>query len=103
MTTRLPTYFVSHGGGPWPWMKDQYGGAYDKLEASLVDMKRQAGARPKAVLVVTSHWETDAFTCLQRRGARHDLRLWRLPAAHLPDPATRRRATRSSRPAWPHC
>jgi aromatic ring-opening dioxygenase catalytic subunit (LigB family) len=62
MTTRLPTYFVSHGGGPWPWMKDQYGGAYDKLEASLVDMKRQAGARPKAVLVVTSHWETDAFT-----------------------------------------
>ena len=21
--TRLPTYFVSHGGGPWPWMKAQ--------------------------------------------------------------------------------
>jgi aromatic ring-opening dioxygenase catalytic subunit (LigB family) len=62
MTTRLPTYFVSHGGGPWPWMKDQYGGAYDRLEASLVDMKRQAGSRPKAVLVVTSHWETDRFT-----------------------------------------
>ena len=36
MTTRtLPTYFMSHGGGPWPWMKDQMRGAYDRLEAPL--------------------------------------------------------------------
>jgi aromatic ring-opening dioxygenase catalytic subunit (LigB family) len=62
MTTHLPTYFVSHGGGPWPWMKDQYGAAYAQLEASLVDMRRQAGTRPRAVLVVSSHWETDEFT-----------------------------------------
>jgi aromatic ring-opening dioxygenase catalytic subunit (LigB family) len=61
MPARLPTYFVSHGGGPWPWMKEQVGPAYDKLEASLVDMKRQVGERPKAVLAVTSHWEGPAF------------------------------------------
>ena len=61
MTTRLPTYFVSHGGGPWPWLKKEFGAAYDKLEASLVDIPRQVGARPKAVLVVTSHWEADRF------------------------------------------
>jgi aromatic ring-opening dioxygenase catalytic subunit (LigB family) len=61
MATRLPTYFVSHGGGPWPWMKAQYGQAYDKLEASLVDIKRQLKLRAKAVLVVTSHWETEGF------------------------------------------
>ena len=61
MNPRLPTYFVSHGGGPWPWMKDQAGAAYDKLEASLVDIKRQLGTPPRAVLVVTSHWEADAF------------------------------------------
>ncbi|RZL30006.1 MAG: dioxygenase, partial [Rubrivivax sp.] len=47
---------------PWPWMKDQYGPAYDQLEAALVDIRRQAGARPKAVLVVSSHWETEDFT-----------------------------------------
>jgi aromatic ring-opening dioxygenase catalytic subunit (LigB family) len=58
----LPTYFVSHGGGPWPWMKDMYGATYAALEASLVDIRRQVGARPKAVLVVSSHWETEAFT-----------------------------------------
>jgi aromatic ring-opening dioxygenase catalytic subunit (LigB family) len=61
MSTTLPTYFVSHGGGPWPFMKDQTGNAYDQLEASLVDMPRQLGQRPSAVLVVTSHWEAADF------------------------------------------
>lgn len=61
MPSALPTYFVSHGGGPWPFMKEQYGSTYDQLEASLVDIARQAG-RPKAVLVVTSHWEEREFT-----------------------------------------
>jgi aromatic ring-opening dioxygenase catalytic subunit (LigB family) len=42
-------------------MKDQVGPAYDKLEASLVDMKRQIGTRPKAVLVVSGHWEAAGF------------------------------------------
>ena len=53
----LPTYFLSHGGGPWPFMKDQYGDRYDKLEASLQDIPRQIAVRPKAVLVITAHWE----------------------------------------------
>jgi aromatic ring-opening dioxygenase catalytic subunit (LigB family) len=61
MSHRLPTYFVSHGGGPWPWLKDQYGPTYARLEASLVDIKRQVGVRPSAVLVVTSHWESADF------------------------------------------
>ena len=62
MNTRLPTYFVSHGGGPWPWMKDQWGDAFAKLEASLQDIPRQIGKRPKAVLVVTAHWEESEFS-----------------------------------------
>jgi aromatic ring-opening dioxygenase catalytic subunit (LigB family) len=41
-------------------MKEQYGSTYDKLEASLVDIRRQVGVQPKAVLVVSSHWEEDA-------------------------------------------
>jgi aromatic ring-opening dioxygenase catalytic subunit (LigB family) len=57
MSKTLPSYFVSHGGGPWPFMKEQYGSAYDKLEASLVDIRRQVGGRPKAVLVISGHWE----------------------------------------------
>ena len=59
--TTLPTFFLSHGGGPWPWMRDQFGNAYDQLDASLRDLPRQAGGKPKAVLAVTAHWEGREF------------------------------------------
>jgi len=60
-TQTLPAYFISHGGGPWPWMKDQMSGAYDRLEAALNDMPRQLGTKPKAVLVISGHWEERNF------------------------------------------
>jgi aromatic ring-opening dioxygenase catalytic subunit (LigB family) len=61
---RLPTYFVSHGGGPWPYMKEQLGGEYDRLESSLADIPRQLGARPEAVVVVSGHWEAPEFAVM---------------------------------------
>lgn len=61
-TPRLPTYFISHGGGPWPWMKKEMGPTYAKLEAALGDMPRQIGRTPKAILMVSAHWEEPAFT-----------------------------------------
>ena len=61
---RLPTYFISHGGGPWPWMKKEMGPTYDKLEASLADMPRQIGRTPKAILMVSAHWEAPAFAVM---------------------------------------
>ena len=61
-TTRLPTYFISHGGGPWPWMKKEMGNTYAQLEAALADMPRQIGRTPKAVLMLSAHWEEPAFT-----------------------------------------
>lgn len=60
----LPTYFISHGGGPWPWLRDETAGAYDRLAASLRDMPRHLGARPAAVLVVSGHWEERDFTLM---------------------------------------
>jgi aromatic ring-opening dioxygenase catalytic subunit (LigB family) len=60
--TRLPAYFISHGGGPWPWMKEQMGGAYDRLEAALARMPAQVGRTPRAVLMVSAHWEAPRFT-----------------------------------------
>src|SRR4051812_20475138 len=60
--SRLPTYFVSHGGGPWPWMKKEMGPVYAQLEAALADMPRQIGRTPRAILMVSAHWEAPAFT-----------------------------------------
>ncbi len=62
MTPLLPVYFISHGGGPWPWMKKEMGSTYDQLEAALADMPRQLARTPRAVLMVSAHWEAPAFT-----------------------------------------
>jgi aromatic ring-opening dioxygenase catalytic subunit (LigB family) len=61
--TKLPTYFISHGGGPWPYMEDRRR-ALHILEASLKDIPRQIGTVPKAVLMISGHWEDDAFAVM---------------------------------------
>lgn len=62
--TILPTFFISHGGGPWPWLKDGMPGVYDKLEASLKEIPRQLGGTPRAVLMISGHWEERDFTVM---------------------------------------
>ncbi len=64
ITKTLPTYFISHGGGPWPWMKKEMGTAYDQLAAALADMPRQIGRKPRAVLMVSAHWESPEFAVM---------------------------------------
>lgn len=59
---RLPTYFVSHGGGPWPWIKDLLPGDWTLLESSLQAIPSQIGVTPRAVLAVSGHWEEPEFT-----------------------------------------
>jgi aromatic ring-opening dioxygenase catalytic subunit (LigB family) len=62
--SRLPTYFISHGGGPWPYMPEQLAGPYARLAASLRGMAKEQGAAPKAVLMVSAHWEEREFTVM---------------------------------------
>jgi aromatic ring-opening dioxygenase catalytic subunit (LigB family) len=45
-------------------MKDELNGAYDELEASLQAMPSQIGVTPKAVLVISGHWEEREFTVM---------------------------------------
>lgn len=59
----LPTYFISHGGGPWPWLKKEMPG-YDRLEASLQTIPQEIGITPKAILVISGHWEELDFTVM---------------------------------------
>ena len=58
---RLPTYFLSHGGGPWPWLKAEHGTTFDQLEKSLIDVRRELGQAPRAVLMISGHWEVDRY------------------------------------------
>lgn len=59
-TPRFPTYFLSHGGGPWPWvdgMKEMFARTAREFSA----LPARLPARPQAVLVITGHWEDDVF------------------------------------------
>jgi len=53
---RMPVYFVSHGGGPWPFMPEARP-AYAALTASFEEMPRQIGRKPAAILMISAHWE----------------------------------------------
>jgi aromatic ring-opening dioxygenase catalytic subunit (LigB family) len=60
-STKLPTYFLSHGGGPWPWISEQRE-MYAPLAASLRAIPAELGVEPRAILCISGHWETAAFT-----------------------------------------
>lgn len=64
MTTSLPSYFISHGGGPWPFMTTEFGTTYARLKASLEAMPAQLGSTPKAILIISAHWEEPEFTVM---------------------------------------
>jgi aromatic ring-opening dioxygenase catalytic subunit (LigB family) len=61
--SRLPTYFISHGGGPWPWLP-QMRQMLRNLEISLARMPEEIGEKPKAVLMVSGHWEAEDFAVM---------------------------------------
>lgn len=68
MSNRFPVYFIPHGGGPWPFMefpKNSEGkGPWDDLGAFLRNLADDVGRRPKAVLVVSGHWENEPVPTL---------------------------------------
>jgi aromatic ring-opening dioxygenase catalytic subunit (LigB family) len=56
----LPTLYIPHGGGPCFFMDTPPGwprDLWDKMAAYLRSIAGALGARPKAVLVVSAHWE----------------------------------------------
>ncbi len=61
MTTRQPVYFVSHGGGPWPYV-DNMRPMYAKTAREFSALPGRLPAKPKAVLVISGHWEAQDFT-----------------------------------------
>ena len=59
----LPTLFISHGGGPWPWLDGPFRRHFDVLERSLAETAHAVG-RPKAILAISGHWEEPQFTVM---------------------------------------
>jgi aromatic ring-opening dioxygenase catalytic subunit (LigB family) len=57
---RQPTFFIPHGGGPCFFMPDPAGN-WTGMEAFLRSLPARLPAPPKALLVVSGHWETKGF------------------------------------------
>jgi aromatic ring-opening dioxygenase catalytic subunit (LigB family) len=64
--TRMPTFFIPHGGGPCFFMDwSMMGGPADtwnRMEAWLRALLTTVAERPKAIVLVSGHWEERAFT-----------------------------------------
>ena len=60
----LPTLFIPHGAGPCFFMEWTRGPAdtWDKTAAWLKGLVADLPERPKAILVVSGHWEEPVFT-----------------------------------------
>lgn len=64
-STRMPTFFIPHGGGPcffmdWPGQPHMW----DRMADFLRDLHRLAGAKPKAIVVISGHWTEAQFTVM---------------------------------------
>jgi aromatic ring-opening dioxygenase catalytic subunit (LigB family) len=67
---RLPTLYIPHGGGPCFFMDWTMGprDTWDRMGAWLRSAGAAAiGVRPKAIIVVSAHWETDEFMVTGQR------------------------------------
>jgi aromatic ring-opening dioxygenase catalytic subunit (LigB family) len=55
-----PSLFIPHGGGPCFFMDDP-SGAWTGMASFLRGLPGTLPQRPKAIIVVSGHWETDGF------------------------------------------
>lgn len=63
---RMPVVFLPHGGGPWPFvdlpMFEQH--EVNALAEYLRTLPGELGVRPKALLVISAHWEAPVPTVM---------------------------------------
>lgn len=61
-TTKTPTVYIPHGGGPCFFMAWSPADMWDEMGAYLKRLPADIGERPKAILVISAHWEAPEFT-----------------------------------------
>src|SRR5262245_52274295 len=61
--TTLPTLYLPHGGGPWPFVEPPM---FDRREqeALAAYLRSLATLRPRAILCVSAHWEMQVPTVM---------------------------------------
>lgn len=57
---RLPTIFLSHGGGPWPFVPEMKA-QFARTAQWLSELPGTLPLKPKAILSISGHWVTEEF------------------------------------------
>jgi aromatic ring-opening dioxygenase catalytic subunit (LigB family) len=62
----MPVVFVPHGGGPWPFIDSPFGSREElaELTAYLKSIRTVPQIPPKALLVISGHWEEPVPTVM---------------------------------------
>jgi aromatic ring-opening dioxygenase catalytic subunit (LigB family) len=63
---RMPVVFLPHGGGPWPFVELGFGdkAELNQLATYLRNLRVLPKSPPKAVLVISAHWEESVPTVM---------------------------------------
>jgi len=66
MSSRMPVVFVPHGGGPWPFVPTPFGSPAElgALAGYLRSLADAPPAPPRAILIVSAHWEATVPTVM---------------------------------------
>lgn len=59
--TRFPVLFISHGGGPWPYIAEMHQ-QFALTATQLQKLPASLPSKPKAILVISGHWEVPQFS-----------------------------------------
>lgn len=60
-SVKFPTLFISHGGGPWPYVADMRQ-KFALTAQALQNLPDSLPAKPKAILAISGHWEAPHFS-----------------------------------------
>ena len=61
----MPVAFIPHGGGPWPFVDVGFPKAeVDSLAEYLRTVRQLPSSEPRALLVVSGHWEAPVATVM---------------------------------------
>jgi aromatic ring-opening dioxygenase catalytic subunit (LigB family) len=64
--SRMPVVYIPHGGGPWPFVDLGFGdpAELEKLATHLRSLPSMTPTKPRALLVISAHWEERAPTVM---------------------------------------
>lgn len=65
-TPKMPVAYIPHGGGPWPFVELGFGEKEElaDLTAYLEALRDLPPVRPRALLVISAHWEENVPTVM---------------------------------------